>query len=168
MWWSFLVFTCRSLKDLSQLALSRMRDINKLMRRAPKTILLLLTRNRLADSISKGLPSHPPADHLFAQRSSLKLLSSADSTLTLKNWGPCLSFQLHITTISIEQIRAVPLLASQLRRVRNKWLWCLIPFLTLRAQDRAVCAVEKQRFSLSRAVNWLCFSNTELQRGFSG
>lgn len=61
----FLIFTCKSLKDLSQVALSRVRNINSLIRGATETILLLLPRNRVADRINKGLSSRPPADQFL-------------------------------------------------------------------------------------------------------
>lgn len=77
----FLIFTCKSLKDLSQVALSRVRNINSLIKGATETILLLLPRNRVADRINKGLSSRPPADQFLKQRSSLKLLSSTHCTL---------------------------------------------------------------------------------------
>lgn len=40
--------------------------------------------------------------------------------------------------------------------------------LTPGAQDRTVCVVEKQSFSVSIAASLVQFRNTELQRDFSG
>lgn len=56
----FLIFTCKSLQDLNQVALSRVRNMNNLIRGAAEAILLFLSRNRVASRINKGLFSHPP------------------------------------------------------------------------------------------------------------
>lgn len=56
----FLIFTCKSLQDLSQVALSRVRNMNSLIRGPAEAILLFLSRNRVASRINKGLFSHPP------------------------------------------------------------------------------------------------------------
>lgn len=56
----FLLFTCKSLQDLSQVALSRVRNMNSLIRGTAEAILLFLSRNRVSSRINKGLFSHPP------------------------------------------------------------------------------------------------------------
>lgn len=56
----FLIFTCKGLQYLSQVALSSVRNMNSLIRGPAEAILSFFPRNRVASRINKGLFSHPP------------------------------------------------------------------------------------------------------------
>lgn len=57
-----------------------------------------------------------------------------------------------------------PLVAISAEKDENQVALMLNSTLTLGAQDRAVCAMEKQSFSVSRAANLACGRKRELQR----